>query len=153
MSEFGERDSEERLGEVSDKLSEDLKALFGSGSGVPGEVDRAVLDAARRKLVKPRRRRFVKWGSWIGTAAAIVLLVFMVNGPWDKGQGIQESANVAGDIDGNGRVDVLDAFKLAKSVESPGAADARWDVNGDGTVDSADVDEIAYFAVRLSEGV
>jgi hypothetical protein len=60
---------------------------------------------------------------------------------------------LAGDVDGNGRVDVLDAFKLARFVESPGGADMQWDINGDGTVDSADVDAVAFSAVRLKEGV
>ena len=155
VNDWDKRDSEESLPEVSDRLSEDLKALFGSDSGVPGEVDRAVLDAARRRLVKPRRRKIVAWGKWVGAAAAVVLILFVLNGHLEKSS-VPDFAGVvqvAGDVDGNGRVDVLDAFKLARFVESPGGADVQWDMNGDEAVDRADVDAVAFTAVRLKEGV
>ena len=57
------------------------------------------------------------------------------------------------DIDGNGRVDILDAFRLARSIEARGPVDRKWDLNGDGRVDQADVDLVACAAVRLDQGV
>lgn len=57
------------------------------------------------------------------------------------------------DVDGNGQVNILDAFLLAKSIERTETADqfelARLDQNGDGVVDSDDVNSIAMSVVML----
>jgi len=50
-------------------------------------------------------------------------------------------------------VDILDAFKLARHVESAGAVEAKWDFNADGLVNRKDVDAVASAAVRLDKGV
>jgi len=50
-------------------------------------------------------------------------------------------------------VDILDAFKLARHVESTDRTEKKWDINGDGVVNSDDVDLIALAAVRLDKGV
>jgi hypothetical protein len=50
------------------------------------------------------------------------------------------------------RVDILDAFLLARRIESGGPLDAGWDINGDGRIDGDDVDAIAFAAVRLGPG-
>jgi hypothetical protein len=47
-------------------------------------------------------------------------------------------------------VDILDAFRLARHIESRAPARTDWDVNGDGRIDREDVDAIAAAAVRLS---
>lgn len=54
------------------------------------------------------------------------------------------------DFDRSGRVDILDAFKLAKSIESTKQFDTKCDINGDGLVNRSDVDSIAYVAVCLN---
>ena len=54
------------------------------------------------------------------------------------------------DINHDGRVDILDAFQLARELES-GAKPAA-DLNGDGVVDQRDADLIAARAVRLEKG-
>jgi len=53
------------------------------------------------------------------------------------------------DFDHSGRVDILDAFKLAKRIESTEKLDTKLDMNGDGHINSNDVDCVAYTAVRL----
>ncbi len=53
------------------------------------------------------------------------------------------------DFDHSGRVDILDAFKLAKRIESTEKLDTNLDMNGDGHINSNDVDCVAYTAVRL----
>lgn len=57
------------------------------------------------------------------------------------------------DIDGNGQVNILDAFLLARSIENHQPADpfeiARLDQNGDGVVNSDDVNSIAMSVVML----
>ena len=62
-------------------------------------------------------------------------------------------AHISVDIDGNGRVDILDAFKLARDIESAEKTEMKWDINGDGFVNRSDVDFIAFAAVRLDKGV
>jgi len=148
-------------------LAEDLKALYGSDLSVPGEVDRAVIDRARRRLV--RRGRRLSWPRWArrwrvaGAAAAVIIFAVLlqtnlspVSDTADRSAAPVSKAGTAavpGDIDLNGRVDILDAFKLARHVESAGAVEAKWDFNADGLVNRKDVDAVASAAVRLDKGV
>ena len=53
------------------------------------------------------------------------------------------------DVDQNGVVNILDAFALARSVESHHSNLLRWDQNGDGFADRNDIDLIAMRAVTL----
>ncbi len=50
-------------------------------------------------------------------------------------------------------VDILDAFTLAKHIESKQPTEAMWDFNSDGLIDRRDVDTVALAAVRLNKGV
>ncbi len=144
------------------KLSAGLSAFFEPQRQVPPEVDRAVLDRARRHFVggrssESRRRRFRWVGLWkVAAAAAVIILAFSL----DLTQRVEPTADrsvlaraQAIDIDQNGRVDILDAFKLARHIESAGSAEKNWDINGDGLVDVGDVDMVAFAAVRLDKGV
>jgi len=56
-----------------------------------------------------------------------------------------------GDINGDGRVDILDAFALAKQIELANALKPEWDFNHDGVVDRKDAEAIARAAVKLSD--
>ena len=47
---------------------------------------------------------------------------------------------------------VLDAFIVARALHQGGMTDRKWDVTGDGTVSSLDVDAIAAVAVSIVEG-
>jgi hypothetical protein len=143
-------------------LAKDLKGLYGSDLSVPGEVDRAVLDRARVRLVRRGQRlSWPRWAAVAGAAAAVVLFGVVMKMQFSavsqtehKSDAVySKAAAVAGDIDLNGRVDILDAFKLARHVESAGALDAKWDFNADGQVNRKDVDVVASAAVRLDKGV
>jgi len=57
------------------------------------------------------------------------------------------------DLDRSGRVDILDAFYLARQIEKQLELQNQWDVNGDGTVNQNDVDAIASTAVRVRKDV
>jgi hypothetical protein len=52
------------------------------------------------------------------------------------------------DLNGNGRVDILDAFVMACEIRS-GRGQRIHDVNGDGQLDQTDINEIAQRAVML----
>jgi len=151
------RHFDEDLGEsVRPELSRELKALFSPSSGVPGRVDRAVAGAARNHLARPTRKLWwLKWTVPATAAAAIALACVFWPGQNPKPRPVAEMAAAAlpGDIDHNGKVDILDAFKLARHVESAPPMDRAWDINGDGAVDRLDVDAVAFAAVRLDKGV
>jgi hypothetical protein len=51
------------------------------------------------------------------------------------------------DVDRNGRVDILDAFALARMIRQDDSA--FNDINGDGRADQLDIDLVARDAVRL----
>jgi hypothetical protein len=57
----------------------------------------------------------------------------------------------AEDINGDGKVDILDALALARSLQSRSGVTQTWDVNGDGVVDDRDVDVIARNAVAIGK--
>jgi len=133
---------------VYPRLAEGLKALYGAGSAVPGEVDRAVLDRAGRRLT--RRPRRLSWPRWACR--------WRVAGASDSGEKAPVllskavSPALPADIDLNGRVDILDAFKLARHIESETPFKPEYDLNADGVVNRKDVDSIAFAAVRLDKG-
>jgi len=147
---------------VTPKFSEDLGKLFASDQPIPACVDRAVAEAARRHFVRPRPRLWKLRWAMPATAAAAILLgvcIWWLNiGP--AGQSVHEAhpqalaaSQAQADVDQNGKVDILDAFALARHLESSQPADQAWDFNGDGLIDRRDVDMVALAAVRLNKGV
>lgn len=155
---------------VSAGFSEDLRTLFKPQLSVPPEVDRVIIDQANRRLVQRhwRHRIFHHISIWrIAAAAAVIIFAFSLNltqkpGPSTSRSVLAEAQAV--DIDRNGRVDILDAFKLARYVESADRSKTNlspvsgtgqalqkqgWDINGDGLVNRKDVDLVASAAVSL----
>ena len=61
-------------------------------------------------------------------------------------------AYVREDLNRDGRVDILDAFQLARQLQSGNDPGAGSDLNSDGEVDRRDVEIIAAQAVRLEKG-
>jgi len=139
---------------VSDRLSDDLKALFESKAPAADRVDRVVMDAARRRLTRPVPKRRRLWIAGVSAAAAVLFAV-VLSGPWRTESTILsvDAVEMPADVDGNGRIDILDAYKLARHVAGAGSPDMRWDQNHDGTVNADDVDLVAFAAVRLDKGV
>lgn len=160
MTERKEHFDEDTDLRVSPKLSTDLKALFEPQIGVPPEVDRAVMDRAYEHFADKQsgkgRRLRVHWAWRIAAAAAVIVFAFSLDltkqsGP-TKDQFSQNKIQPV-DIDRDGRVDILDAFKLARHIETNGPTEKAWDFNGDGRIDHSDVDIVAHAAVRLNKGV
>ena len=151
---------------ISPKLSEDLNTLFKPQFSVPSEVDRAIIDKAHQHFIPKhwRHRVFRHVSLWrIAAAAAVIIFAFSLNLTEKPGPSTSRTVLVeaqAVDIDRNGRVDILDAFKLARHVESAKYTETNlslrkqgWDINGDGLVDRNDVDLVAFASVRLDKGV
>jgi hypothetical protein len=119
---------------------------------VPPTVDDAVLASARRQLAKPQRTGYGalrSWLLWPATATACLVLAgvgfFLLRQPGS-------SRFAAEDINHDGRVDILDAFALARAVQAGVKPMRGPDLNGDGVVDQRDVAWIAAQAVKLEKG-
>jgi len=143
---------------VAPRFREDLGALFAPDRPIPACVDRAVAEAARRHFPQRQRRLWkLRWTVPATAAAAILIgvsLWWLKAGP--AGRTASESraqvvavSSAQADIDANGRVDILDAFTLARRIEAQQPLDRVWDFNGDGLIDRRDVDTVALAAVRL----
>lgn len=141
---------------------------------VPPQVDEAVLAEARRHLrnlgepPQPQRadsfwagivRLVGKWidrhvpqwhpvAPWAAVAAVLVAATFVTGVIlWPGTPGLGQLAKE--DLNGDGCVDVLDAFALARQLKPEGVLDSRLDLNGDGVVDQRDVEAVAAHAVSL----
>ena len=138
-------------------LARDLAALGRRDFEVPGDIDDAVMAAARSALSERRRGRFAarRWARWTAAAAGLAMVVWigsvLTRQPVVQPTALRSAALTPGDLDRSGRVDILDAFALARQLDSD-VAPTNGDFNGDGLIDHADVDAIAMAAVRLTEG-
>jgi len=56
-----------------------------------------------------------------------------------------------GDLNRDGKVDILDSFALARELKKGNPLPAYLDVNGDGVVNEQDVNSIASRAVALGK--
>jgi hypothetical protein len=149
---------------------------------VPPTVDDAVVRAAREQLAggrlekaQLRRGSFsewlrlsVSWKVWLGASAAVVVCVFVayqffspgrgrtfgVGTPFASSRPVSETvqAPLPGSASTERRMDILDAFTLARQLKSGAVHEPRWDINHDGIVDERDVRAIAVEVVRLDKG-
>lgn len=135
--------------ETPPRLVEALRQLRKERIFVPPQIDEQILAKARRHLGEAEPQTAPSWagaGWWAAAAAVIVaagltLFLFKPGAPpsW-----------AAEDIDRNGRIDVLDAFALARLLQT--RQTGPFDFNHDGRVDRLDVDVVATRAVRLEGG-
>ena len=144
--------------DLPESIRDALRSQFGSVVGVPSAIDEAILADARRQLTIARpgiaRRRWKVLsiaGLSSSLAAAAVVLMFRAGVPnptLDAQQPLSAAQLRDGDVDGNGRVDILDAFAVARQLQQ-GTAIAAVDADGDGRTTQADVDLLAQRAVML----
>lgn len=142
-------------------LARDLSRLYSTGAKPSSAVDATIRLAAaahfhqhfaRRRMA----RRVLRWGSAVAAAAAIALAVIRL-GPWTHNAPVPSHFAIHAavdkyDLNGDGKVDILDAFYLARQLKMGKPLDPAWDVNGDGVIDQRDVDAIAARAVSLERG-
>ncbi len=144
-------------------FARDLKALYTPPPAIRPTTDEAILARARRQSVGRRRSRLLlRWA--LPPAAAAAMLMWVVFNPsgtpdMDDSPHFESSGTLAArqpadhrDIDGNGRVDILDALALARSIKDNRVAEQPWDFNGDDAIDRKDVDTVAQSAVSLNKG-
>lgn len=117
---------------------------------IPTERELEVIELARGRAAaierssKRRPRRALRTLAWALplSAAAAVALVFLVPGLRQAETPVaSQTVAPAGpdDVNRDGRVDILDAFALARAIEADAAA-----------VESADVDRVAMTAVAIA---
>ena len=136
--------------EIPPGLEERLRGLGGARLLVPPDIDAAILAQARRQLQgagRARRGRFLP--RWLAAAAAVTFCAWLGYHGFQR----RSAAPVAReDVNGDGRVDILDAFAVARRLQQGPVTGLEFDFNGDGVVDRRDVDAIAAAAVKLGKG-
>jgi len=138
--------------EAPRRLTEELRRLYDRDLAVPSEIDEAIVARAARQLA--RRRPAVTLLRWLPVAAAAAAIILVVLLPLSIREHrpeppVRGKLAIREDFDRSGRVDILDAFALAREMEKALEPRSDWDINGDGMVDKKDVDTIALAAVSL----
>lgn len=144
------QDFDESESALSEAFRSALRSRYGPAADVPVEIDRGILADARRHLLTNaaiiKRRRFSIWKLTAQASTMVAAAVlFLALSPKSE-DGPPESVDE--DLNGNGRVDILDAFVMAREIRS-GRGQRIHDVNGDGQLDQTDINEIAQRAVML----
>ena len=87
-------------------------------------------------------------------AAGFILVCILLSGAYfiKQSGNLKQPVFARGDFDRNGKVNILDAFKLARAIDAGDTSAGHWDLNRDGLVNAGDIDSIAYTAVKLDEG-
>ena len=138
------------------RLADGLRRLYPPGSAVPPAVEGEILARARSHFARRRRLNLILgWAAAASVAAAFLVLALCLR-PLAKmkqdGSAPPSTILAREDIDHNGRIDILDAFALARRLQSAQPLGTAFDLNGDGRTSQADVDLIAMAAVRLERG-
>jgi hypothetical protein len=131
-------------------LKAGLSGIYGARPAMGRGLDERILGAAREQAARRTRMRWmIRYAvGGIAAAAAVILIVINVNQPKPDGQQTG-TVVVAQDLNRDGRLDILDAYLLAKGIAEKQPLSKEWDVNGDGVVDGKDVDAMALAAVKL----
>jgi hypothetical protein len=163
------------------KLLAALRQLPKEPIFVPRTIDEALLKAAREHLSPPQKKSFrwlrlMPWSVATAGLAAAVLLAYphakdflgsgratferssrsfqhpsKIAGPTEIDSPTHVPAYAREDLNHDGNVDILDAFELARKLQSPPFANPTLDINGDGIIDHRDVEVIASHAVSLEK--
>jgi hypothetical protein len=149
--------SDDPAGQAPDALIEELQRLDEPGLEVPPAVDQAILTRAADHFAGRRHRQRFIFRLAATAAAAAVLVIFMLGDTLIQPRGPRASNEaqvmvLREDVDRSGQVDILDAFLLARRLDSSQSLDLQWDMNNDGVVDQRDVDALAMAAVQLPTG-
>jgi len=136
------------------QLRAGLSSLFAAPS-IGRDVDDQIIAAVRQQAIARHRMRWViRYALGSVAAAAAVLLIAIKTSHHDQPIVNHPAASVAtaDDLNHDGKLDILDAYFMARKVAAREPLTSEWDFNHDGTVDTKDVDVIAFSAVKLKGG-
>jgi len=89
---------------------------------------------------------------WLAAAAAMIVAGFLFFFAGRSSNPRNPATFAREDVNHDGRVDILDAFALARQLKQAKVSDLHLDLNGDGVVDERDMEIIASEAVKLDKG-
>lgn len=142
-----DQNDKEREPKAGSRLGRALGGLRKESVFISPVRDEAVLAEANAHLAQLRLRR--QRAQWIALAACLVALAIVAQTMWHRGSNAEVYARE--DLNHDGRVDILDAFQLAREIKNGKAQVKREDFNGDGKVDEADVEILAKRAVSVEK--
>ena len=129
---------------------------FDAAPFIPPAVDEAILRSARCQLGRragsgllafsPGLRFSWRLAPWAAALAAATLVGVLLL-PLQRSHQLTRE-----DLNRDGRVDILDAFALARALNATPVLKKAPDINGDGVTDQLDVNAIAAQAVSLQKG-
>jgi len=123
-------------------------SLIAAPAGIPTEVDARIELQIHRHFRRRRWRPVAIPAAVLALAAAAALFVAPTSRPVVEAlEPAVRTASAGVDVHADGKLDILDAFALARRVEDDDARPA-WDQDGDGAVDDADVELLARAAVE-----
>jgi hypothetical protein len=156
MAEFMDHTRDEQLERWAEQggppaLKGALSGMYGGTPAISREMDERILSAARDQRARRVRMRWVMRYAIGGIAAAAAVILIVINMQRDPGTqpGGTPAVAIAEDLNRDGKLDILDAYLVAKSLANSEPLAKEWDVNGDGVVDAKDVDAVALAAVKL----
>lgn len=165
-----EHSDEEAFADLPLKMQSALRDAFRPTQPIEAKVDQAILSQARehfkqtKETVVDRKSSSYVLPALISFATVAAALFLVASLTINKGIDARQSQTARStdkldpngtqlareDLDRNGRVDILDAFLLARQLEQGDVNNAVWDLNRDGKVDQIDVQHAAALAVRLN---
>ena len=115
--------------------------------------DEQILAAARQQLSRRNRMRWViRYAVGSVAAAAVILIAIKTTHVTHREQASFEADRTvasAEDVNRDGKLDILDAYFMARKVAANETLSKEWDFNRDGAVDNKDVDVVAFSAVKI----
>ena len=136
------------------QLKAGLTGLFGSAPAVSRFTDEQILAAARQQTIRRNRMRWMTRyaiGS-IAAAAAVVLIAIKINHRHQPAFESDREVASSEDVNRDGKLDILDAYFMARKAAANEPMSKEWDFNHDGNVDNKDVDIVALAAVKIKSG-
>lgn len=126
------------------RVTRELQTLLGAAQPPPWVRAQLLCAAEERASALRRRRAARRWLAPLAAAAAAVLALAVL---WPTPRATR--AYDVADLDQSGRVDVWDAYLLARATERDEALPAALDLDGDGAVTRHDADALAQRAVEV----
>ncbi len=127
-------------------LQRDLEQVLGVAPEPSDELRASVLDYAAPKRVRQAPRPWWRQPAAAGLAAAAVLTLLVVR------PDSPQSPTMSGDLNGDGRVDILDAWRLSRALEGETGWQGAGDLDADGEITPGDLDRLMQQIVAVGGG-